>query len=405
MIRTTLDNGLRVVVVPDHTAPVAAVAVHYRAGFRADPEHRPGLAHLLEHLMFTGAAAPVGAIEAVGGYGNASTRQDYTDFYTVVPGWAAERALEIEAARMRTATFDAAALRAQIGVVCDEIDRKMAGKPFAGFPWPLISPILYRRHPDAHNGYGVAEQLRQATLTEVGSFFETHHTPANAVLTVFGDVGDEIVEQVRRHFADIPARPAHPAAASEPELTAAALGVHVDPLAPLPAVAAAYRIPAATHDSYLGLTTLASILTRGAEARLPATLADSAESVSARVGFFDLLDSAGSDVWILTAVHDGAEVLDRLDAELADLAAVGPAPDELERARSGQATGYYRGIDQPSVRVRALGRAELLFGDAELVLDLPDRLGRVSADDVAAAAGWLATRPRAVLSVTPRGRR
>ncbi|MFF3442455.1 M16 family metallopeptidase [Streptosporangium sp. NPDC002721] len=404
MRRLTLDNGLRVVVEEERSAPVAAVAVHYGVGFRG--EGFPGLAHLFEHLMFEGHFQRV---EGIGGFCNASTRQDYTDFYTVVPAEAVERVLALEAGRMRAPKITERAVRAQTSVVREEILGKIR-KPYGGFPWPRLSPVLFREAANAHDGYGDHESLRQVTVGDCEDFFERHYSPANAVVTVAGDVSAQAaLEAVSRTFGKIPARPA-PAPVSWWEPPAGPKeDLYRDRLAPLPALAVGHRVPDPASGAHFALSALAGLLAGGERPRLRERLRrETGHTVtfSARVGLFDFLDARDPDMWVLTAVHPAdlpaERVLAAVDAELESLAADGPGERELRDWRTTWITSHHRSMDRLANRARLLGRFELLFGDPVSATRLARTYAGVSAPDVAAAARGLRPEARALLRVLPK---
>src|SRR5436190_5434560 len=210
----TLPNGLRVVLAPDGTSPVVGVCVHYDVGFRSEPEGRTGFAHLFEHLMFQGSEsleklAHFRHVQSSGGTFNGSTHPDYTDYFMVLPSAALERALFLEADRMRAPKLTQENLNNQIDVVKEEIRLNVLNRPYGGFPWILLPPVLYDTFPNAHNGYGDFSELEQASLDDAAAFFDTYYSPANAQVTVSGylDV-DETLALVEKHFGDVPARPA-----------------------------------------------------------------------------------------------------------------------------------------------------------------------------------------------------
>jgi zinc protease len=248
--RLTLDNGLRVVLAPDTSAPVVAVSVHYDVGFRSEPVGRTGFAHLFEHLMFQGSEslpklAHFRHVQSSGGTFNGSTHFDYTDYFEVLPAAALERALFLEADRMRAPTLNEENLRNQVDVVKEEIRLNVLNRPYGGFPWILLPPVLYESFANAHNGYGDFSDLEQATVDDCAAFFDAYYAPANAVLTVAGDFDvATATDLVHRHFDDVPARPApkRPSFA-EPAPDRERRGQHADPLAPLPALALGYRLP------------------------------------------------------------------------------------------------------------------------------------------------------------------
>ncbi|MGV9304302.1 MULTISPECIES: M16 family metallopeptidase [unclassified Nonomuraea] len=415
IVRARLGNGLRVVIEEERSVPVAGVAVHYDIGFRAEAEGGSGLAHLFEHLMFQGEMGGESdhfeQVESAGGFCNASTRQDYTDFYNVVPTDAVERVIMLEAGRMRAPRITERAIRTQASVVQEEILGKIR-KPYGGFPWPRVSPVLFRDFANAHDGYGDYAALRHVTLHDCMEFFDRNYSPSNAVVTVTGDVeADAVLETVTRTFGEIPARPA-PATAShwEPEPAGRREAEYIDALAPLPALAIGHRVPdpAAEPRAHFALSALSGVLTGGGRPRLRERMRrETGQTVtfSARVGLFDFLDARDPDMWLLTAVHpDGvppAQVLAAVDAELESLSASGPTDEELRRCRTTWLTSHHRSMDRIADRVRTLGRFELLFGDAGRVARLPDMYAEVTTDDVAAAAAGLRADSRALLRALP----
>ncbi|HXV93784.1 MAG TPA: pitrilysin family protein, partial [Pseudonocardia sp.] len=280
MHRATLGNGLRVLLAPDPNTPVVGVAVHVDVGFRSEPEGRTGFAHLFEHLMFQGSEsleklAHFRHVQSSGGVFNGSTHQDYTDYFEVLPAAALERALFLEADRLRAPKLTEENLRNQIDVVKEEIRLNVLNRPYGGFPWILLPPVLYETFPNAHNGYGDFTELEQASLDDAAAFFDTYYAPANAQVTVagsFGEAGvDGVLALVEKHFGDIPARavPQRPSFGEPPPRGERRRAVG-DPHAPLPALALGYRLPdpSADLDGYLGHALLASVLGDGEAARL-----------------------------------------------------------------------------------------------------------------------------------------
>ncbi|MEV0087216.1 M16 family metallopeptidase [Saccharopolyspora sp. NPDC003752] len=426
--RVTLPNGLRVVLAPDSAAgqassgqaPVVGVSVHYDVGFRSEPEGRTGFAHLFEHLMFQGSEsleklAHFRHVQGSGGTFNGSTHQDYTDYYQVLPSAALERALFLEADRMRAPKITEENLRNQVDVVKEEIRLNVLNRPYGGFPWILLPPVLYSTFANAHNGYGDFTDLEQATVDDCAAFFDTYYAPGNAVLTVSGDLDVErTIDLINKHFGDVPARDVAPRPSfGEPFPSGELRGKHIDPHAPLPAVALGYRLPdpVGELDAYLANVVLAAILSDGDAARLQQRLVyqDSlVVDVHAGCGLMGSpLDARDPDTFTVTAIHTPEVGLDRVigavDEELEKLAADGPTEDELSRVTARWAASLYRGHDRVVTRTLDLGSAELLHGRAELISELPKRIGEVRAEDVAAAAKSLRSDARAVLEIEPAG--
>ncbi|SDC98268.1 M16 family metallopeptidase [Actinokineospora iranica] len=417
--RHTLPNGLRVVLAPDSTSPVVGVSVHYDVGFRSEPEGRTGFAHLFEHLMFQGSEsleklAHFRHVQSSGGTFNGSTHPDYTDYFEVLPSAALERALFLEADRMRAPKLTEENLRNQIDVVKEEIRLNVLNRPYGGFPWILLPPVLFDTFPNAHNGYGGFEDLEQATVADCAAFFDTYYAPANAVLTVAGDFTVETaLALIEKHFGDVPARPRpqRPSFA-EPPPAVEIRADHPDPLAPLPAVAIGYRIPDPIDelDSYIAYLVLAGVLTDGDGSRLQQRLVYGDQlvtEVNAGCGMFGPFEARDPDTFTITAMHtpdvDVDTVLSAIDDELDKLASTPPAAAELAKVTARWAASLHKEHDRIVSRTLALGAFELLYGDPSLVYELPDRISAVTPDAVAAAAKALRPDSRAVLTVSPAG--
>src|SRR5437588_1902074 len=314
--RFTLPNGLRVVLAPDRSAPVVGVSVHYDVGFRSEPEGRTGFAHLFEHLMFQGSEsleklAHFRHVQSSGGTFNGSTHPDYTDYFEILPSAAMERALFLEADRMRAPRITEDNLRNQVDVVKEEIRLNVLNRPYGGFPWIYLPAVLYHTFPNAHNGYGDFTELEQATLDDCAQFFDTYYAPGNAVLTVTGDFTVERAKDlVDRHFGDVPARPApvRPSFA-EPGPTTELRATHRDPHAPMPAMALGYRLPdpIAETDAYLAYAVLSEVLTDGAASRLQQRMVHKdalVTDVSTGCGLFGApLDARDPDTFTATVIH------------------------------------------------------------------------------------------------------
>ncbi len=415
--RSTLSNGLRVLIVPDPATPVVGVALHVDVGFRSEPEGRTGFAHLFEHLMFQGSEsleklAHFRHVQGSGGVFNGSTHQDYTDYFEVLPAAALERALFLEADRLRAPKLTEENLRNQVDVVKEEIRLNVLNRPYGGFPWILLPPVLYDTFPNAHNGYGDFSELEQASLDDAAAFFDTYYAPGNAQVTVAGALDvDEALALVERHFGDIPARPApqRPSFA-EPPPSAERRQAVPDAHAPLPALAMGFRMPdpAADLDGYLAHVLLASVLGDGEAARLQRRLVHAdglVTDISAGAGLMGSLDARDPDTFTVTAVHPAAvdpdRVIGAVDEELEKLAADPPSAEELARQVARWSASAHQENDRVMYRMLGYGARELLYGRAEITDELPGRLAAVPPAAVGAAAGALRGAGRGVLLVEP----
>ncbi len=414
--RLTLDNGLRVVLTPDRSAPVVGVAVVYDVGIRSEPEGRTGFAHLFEHLMFQGSEnleklAHFRHVQGAGGSFNGSTHLDYTDYFEVLPSNALERALFLEADRMRGPRLTEENLRNQVDVVKEEIRVNVLNRPYGGFPWLKLPPVMFDTFPNEHDGYGSFVDLESATVDDAAEFFRKYYACGNAVLAVAGDFDVATATTlVQRHFGDVPARPA-PARPDfgEPDLTAERRATYVDPLAPLPAVASAWRVPDPVADftGYLPYVVLAEVLTDGDASRLVERLVQrdrSVTSIGGYLGFMGEEYAVRDPTALLLQAHlppdgDVDKVLRSVDEELERLVTGGLEPGELARTQARMATHLLGSTDPVLGRALPMAVLEQQRGTPELLNDLPRLVGEITEEQIVAAAATLRPERRATVDV------
>ena len=422
LVRHVLDNGLRVLLAPDRSSPVVAIAVYYDVGIRSEPEGRTGFAHLFEHLMFQGSAnleklAHFRYVQSSGGTFNGSTHLDYTNYFEVLPSNALSRGLFLEADRMRSPRITEENLANQIAVVKEEIRVNVLNRPYGGFPWLLLPPVLFDSFANAHNGYGGFVDLESATVADAADFFERYYAPANAVLAVAGDFDpDDALALVGQHFGDIAGRPAPDRPGfGEPDLDTERRKAVSDPLAPLPAVAVGWRVPdpVGRLADYLPYVLLGEVLSDGDASRLEQRLVQRDRTVTQLAAYLGLMgdpfDVRDPTALVFQAHHaptaSADDVLTAATEEFDRLATGGLARGELERVRARVLAQVFRDVDPVLGRTLALAAAEQIHGRAELLTELPARLADVTAEQVQAAAATLVPERRAVLELVPGGAR
>jgi zinc protease len=416
--RFTLDNGLRVVLTPDRSAPVVGVAVVYDVGIRSEPEGRTGFAHLFEHLMFQGSEnleklAHFRYVQGAGGSFNGSTHLDYTDYFEVLPSGALERALFLEADRMRSPRLTEENLRNQVDVVKEEIRVNVLNRPYGGFPWLKLPPVMFRTFPNAHDGYGSFADLESATVPDAEEFFQRYYACGNAVLSVAGDFDVAVATaMIVRHFGDVPARP-RPELPSfdEPDLNDERRETYTDRLAPLPAVASGWRVPdpIGRFEDYLPYVVLAEVLTDGDASRLVERLVQrdrTVTSIGGYIGFMgDEFQVRNPTALLLQAFlppgGDAVKVLRTIDEELDRLATDGLTAGELERTQARIATHLLRDTDAVLGRALPMAVLELQRGRPELLNELPKLIGEVTEAQITVAAAALRPENRATVEVVP----
>jgi zinc protease len=208
--KTTLSNGLRVIVHNDNSTPFVAVNVCYNVGAKHEDSERTGFAHLFEHLTFCGSKdvpdfdTPV---QNAGGTNNAYTTNDITNYYITVPANNIETALWLESDRMNGPKFTKKGLEVQRNVVIEEFRQRNLNKPY-GDTWHLLRDLAFKVHPYRWPTIGlIPEHIEQATLEEVKDFFFHHYAPNNAVLVISGNIAPDLALRLaEKWFGDIPKR-------------------------------------------------------------------------------------------------------------------------------------------------------------------------------------------------------
>ena len=410
LVRHTLDNGLRLVVSEDHLAPVVAVNVWYDVGSRHERPDRTGLAHLFEHLMFQGSrnvgpAEHFSLLQGVGATLNGTTSFDRTNYFEAVPTHAYELALWLEADRMGT-LLDALTqenLDNQRDVVKNERRQRYDNVPY-GTAWEQLFALLYPAgHPYHHMPIGSMEHLDATTLDDCVDFFTRHYAPANATLTVVGDVDPaQVLDCVEHYFGAIPTL-ATAAPAPDGTIGPRTEGVTSVTHEPVPAETRyeVFRVPPeATPDNDAAEVAL-QVLTGGGASRLVRRLVREEQLASAVQGGVQGL-VGGTDVAVLVSRAASGQSLDDLakgvEEEVARLAADGPTDEELERARARLSHDWLDQLGTAMGRADILNRHETLHGDAALADTVLPRLDAVTADAVRqVTARWLHPDNRAVL--------
>ncbi len=384
----TLDNGLRVVLSPDHTAPTVTVAVYYNIGFRIEPRDRTGFAHLFEHMMFQG-SRNLGKMEFVqlvqknGGVLNGSTRFDFTNYFEIVPAHMLETMLWAEADRMKGLAVTQENLTNQQGVVKNEVKVNVLNQPYEGFPWLDMPQVANENWYNAHNFYGDLEDLDAATLEDVQAFFDQFYAPNNAVLVIVGDFEtDQAMEWIQQYFGDVPAvEGIEFPDITEPRQEEEKRSTKTYARATRPAIAIGYHMPERNTPEYWAMGLLDQILLQGDDSRLNEVLVK-AEGVTGDMqgGINDPLGNMynydGPMLWMLWFFHDADTPADSILAlidEVIEDARTRPVDAEtLARARVKARSALFGSIDA----FFGFGRADLLASFA-MFDDDPARINEI----------------------------
>ncbi|HEX5004771.1 MAG TPA: pitrilysin family protein, partial [Gemmatimonadales bacterium] len=408
VVREVLPNGLTLLVQRERSAPAVAVVTHVKAGFFDEPDHWAGISHVLEHMFFKGTPSRgVGEVarqtKAAGGYLNAGTAYDYTTYYVTLPASELETALDIQSDALQHATLDADELARELQVIIQEAKRKLDSP--AALAHETLHEVLFDHHRIRRWRIGTEAALAGFRRADVAGYYASRYVPGRTIVAIVGDVDPaDAMRAARSRYEGWPARPAaiDPSPEEPPRRDVRARTLR-GPVT-LAQLVLGWRTVPALHPDGPALDLAAAVLGSGRGSRLYrrvrapglATGVTASHYSPAEVGVF----SIGAE---LETERLGV-ALDEIARSVRHLAAAGPAPAELERARTLLTTRWVRQLETMDGRASALAAAEAL-GDVALLDDDFARLAAVTAADVRrVAATYL--RPDAVAAVAylPEGR-
>ena len=406
-----LDNGLNVILHEDHSLPQVVVNLWYGVGSKDEELGRSGFAHLFEHLMFMGTVhLPESGfderMESYGGWNNAWTSEDATDYYEAGPSNLLQTFLWMESDRMRDLgrAMTQEKLDLQRDVVRNERRQSVEDTPY-GIVWEAMSPAMYPpQHPYGHTVIGTHEDLQAATVDDVVRFFDTWYVPNNASLVIAGDFkADEVRTWVQQYFGDLkqvtlPER-VTPKLLDAPQQAVVETTDNVQ----IPLSVLAWHTPAALQEGDAAFDVVASVLGHGRSSRLYEDLINehsSAIEVSA-MQYSQLLGS----VFLVTAKPTEKTTVEELEesiqAHIERLASDGPTEAELQRVQNQLEASFVDNIEALDQRASALNRYNYLAGTPNFVNQDLERYRHITAEDVKAAAAILTRERRCILRVRP----
>jgi len=394
VVATTLDNGLRVLLLEDHRSPIVTVQVWYRVGSRNELRGATGIAHFLEHMMFKGTPAHgrgqfARLVEQNGGQDNAFTSQDVTSYYVNIAADKLDLVFELEADRMQNLLLDPKDIESERQVVIEERRTRTEDDP-GGFLGEEVSSIAFKAHPYGYPIIGWMEDIGRITPAEIRAFHNVYYVPNNAIVVVVGDFRtDDALDSIKRRFGKIPrgADPP-PVLAVEPPPNGERR-VIVRKQAELPIVYLAWHVPNQKSDDAAALEVLSTILAGGRASRLYKELVYRRQLALDAGGDYSYFSLDPNLFWFWATAMPGQtpETLEKeLLAQVQGLKREPVSDEELARAKNQiEATTVFQ-EDSIHRRAALLARFELIGGhrlkDAFLA-----KIRAVTAADVQRVAG------------------
>jgi predicted Zn-dependent peptidase len=405
-----LDNGLRVILVPDHTAPVYAINLAYNVGSRNERPGRTGFAHLFEHMMFEG-SQNVGKGEHFilvlnnGGGMNGTTNEDRTVYFEELPKNQLDLGLFLESDRMRALNITQANLDNQRNAVQEERRQSIDNQPYGRADLD-VDNLSYDNFAYKHSTIGSMADLNAATVQDVADFFRIYYAPNNAVLTLVGDFDpDKALAKVKQYFGSIPRQPDPPAVdlSEDPHYGERRETIY-DPLARLPQIDMAYHIAAGnTPDNYAALE-LAIILGQGQSSRFYQHLVKDKQLASQVSAFADA--RIGPSLLYLSAnPRPGVKVEDLekgINDEIQAVAKDGVTPEELRKAKTQLLRQFIDRRRSSLYTAILIGQYTVYFHDPNLINTVLQKENAVSLDQAnAVATKYLVQDQRTVVITLP----
>ena len=413
-----LDNGLQVVVIEDHRAPVVVQMLWYRAGAADEPAGKSGIAHFLEHLMFKAtddmeAGEFSDVVAANGGSDNAFTAQDYTAYYQRIAADRLGLVMRMEADRMRDLLLTPEDIETEREVILEERAQRTDSNPNA-LASEQMTATLYMNHPYRIPVIGWRHEVENLGREDALTFYRRFYAPDNAVLVVAGDVEpEEVLALARKYYGPIaPTGDLGPRIRpSEPPQLAARRLTYADPRVSQPYIRRMYLAPARNHgaqEEAAALTYLAEILGgTGATSVLGRALQfDRQIAVYANAGYSAVSLDPGTFELIVVPMPGVslAQAEEALDAVLADFLREGVDPEQFARIRMQIRASEIYALDDVQGIARRYGAALTSGLSIEDVEAWPDVLQQVTPEEVVAAARRLFDANRSVTGwVMPAG--
>jgi zinc protease len=387
----TLANGMEVYSVRDTSIPRVAIQVWYRVGSKNDPPHRSGFAHLFEHIMFKSTKHMPSEFfdrltEDVGGENNATTRDDSTNYYEVIPSNYLETLLWAEGERLASLTVNEANFKSERDVVKEEYRFRILAPPY-GRLFYALDKDSWQVHPYKRPGIGSIEDLDASTLSDVQKFHATYYRPDNAVIVIAGDFDDAQLDHWVDEYLGTIARPkmAIPrVTVKEPVHKETKRFTEYGPNVPLPAAAMTWIIPDARSADSAPLTVAAAILGLGESSRTYQSLVYRQKIANEVEIDADEREDGGLFIAfaIMSSNHKVSEGTKALRAEVAALGAKPVSEAELTKAKNQLIANILRERETNNGTAFEIGQSVVVEHDAAAVNKDIKKLQDVTAADV-----------------------
>jgi zinc protease len=407
--RLQLKNGLTVLAQEDHTVPSVAFYTYYNVGSRNEHPGITGISHLFEHMMFNGSAKYKPKvfdqlIEAGGGYSNAGTTSDTTEYQEEFSSATLDTVLQLEADRMRALKLDKANIEQERGIVKEE-RRMRYDNSVDGAMYELLWNNAFVAHPYRWDTIGFMKDIDNIRLEDAKDYFKTYYAPNNAIVCVVGDFDTkQLFAKMQQYFGDIPRHePGRPVNNAEPPQTGEKR-IDFHHTAELPAVNLGYKIGSFKSPDDPALDLLSTILGAGESSRLYRTLVYEKQIATSAGATNESRKDPGLFTFYMQAQqgHTTAECETALYAILEDVKAHGVTERELQKAKNVARVGFLSNFKTNLGRATVISDYEGNYGNWQRMYDYLPRHDKVTLADIQRVARkYFYDRKRTVVTLIP----
>jgi zinc protease len=407
-----LPNGLHVILHEDHKAPIVCLNIAYHVGSKNETPQRAGFAHLFEHLLFEGSQNVKRGefdtyITQAGGYDNAYTTEDKTNYYEVLPAHQVGLGMWLESDRLMGFTLGEESLRTQKDVVKEEKRERYDNSPYGTLSERMMR-LAYKSFPYKWTVIGDMETIEAATLVDVKDFYNTFYSPANAVLVLTGDFKEsDARKMVEKYFGTIPnnkdsiVRPVY----NEVDLHSEQREIVSTEAVPLPAIFYTYPMPPEGTDEAIALDLLTDILSTGRSSRLYQKLIYKDQVASDVSAYVDLREMPGL-VWLYAVANEPEDEIAPMEIAiekvLSEIRTGGVTEIELQKAKNKTEMRLVASRVTASGKADQLAHARVFFGDTSKANSIIDRYLSITTEDIRkAAAKYLLPEKRCTVIYLP----
>lgn len=405
----TLKNGMKFMVLEDHSIPNANFYTFWKVGSRNEVHGITGLSHFFEHMMFNGAKkyGPKQfdrVMEANGGSNNAYTTENNTVYTDWFQSGALETIFDLEADRIRDLAIDPKMVESERGVVLSERSTGLENSNYR-LLGELVQSTAFTEHPYMFPVIGFESDIKRWTQADLERYFKTYYSPNNAVAVVVGDVTPAQVEKLAKQYIEsIPAQklPDSLRTVEPPQNGERRVTTYKD--IATPNVMLAYHVPATSHPDYYALDLLSGVLSSGNSSRLIKSLVlDSTIASRVSSNMEIALDPTLFTIYAIAASNISAEQLERsVENQIEKIVTGGISDVELQKLKNQKLMEFYHTMETINGKANSLGTYELYFGDYKKLYEAPSLYEKVTKEDVQRVAKtYLTMRNRTVGYLLP----